>query len=93
MLHKARKFHNSTPREPNRSTISAQVGLLPRDNEEQIPFAFKMYQKTSAAGIQMAAGYKQTFCQNVQVEFLGVWCVSCGVLEYLIFCCKLTLED
>ncbi|KAJ7364924.1 hypothetical protein DFH08DRAFT_840338, partial [Mycena albidolilacea] len=50
-----------------------KVGLLPRDNEEQIPFAFKMYQKTSAAGIQMAAGYKQTFCQNVPVEFLGVW--------------------
>ncbi|KAJ7845389.1 hypothetical protein B0H14DRAFT_2584717 [Mycena olivaceomarginata] len=82
MLHKARKFHNSTPREPNRSTISAQVGLLPRDNEEQISFAFKMYQKTSAAGIQMAAGYKQTFCQNVQVEFLGVWetVASVGVI-------------
>ncbi|KAJ6585425.1 hypothetical protein B0H19DRAFT_1109618 [Mycena capillaripes] len=50
-----------------------KVGLLPRDNQEQIPFAFKMYQKTSAAGIKMAAGYKQTFCQTVQVEFLGIW--------------------
>jgi len=50
-----------------------KVGLLPRDNQEQIPFAFKMYQKTSAAGIALAAGYKQTFCQNVQVEFLGIW--------------------
>ncbi|KAJ7364923.1 hypothetical protein DFH08DRAFT_279685 [Mycena albidolilacea] len=59
-----------------------KVGLLPRDNEEQIPFAFKMYQKTSAAGIQMAVGYKQTFCQNVQVEFLGVWetVASVGVI-------------
>ncbi|KAK7036859.1 hypothetical protein R3P38DRAFT_3480660 [Favolaschia claudopus] len=37
-----------------------KVGLLPRDNTEQ-------------SGIQLAAGYKQTFCQNVEVEFLGVW--------------------
>ncbi|KAF7364820.1 hypothetical protein MVEN_00352100 [Mycena venus] len=50
-----------------------KVGLLPRDNQEQVPFAFKMYQKTSASGIQMAAGYKETFCQDVQVEFLGIW--------------------
>jgi len=50
-----------------------KVGLLPRDNQEQIPFAFKIYQKTSADGIKMAAGYKQTFCQTVEVDFLGVW--------------------
>ncbi|KAJ7701379.1 hypothetical protein B0H17DRAFT_185765 [Mycena rosella] len=50
-----------------------KVGLLPRDNQEQIPFAFKLYKDTSAAGIQLAAGYKQTFCQAVKVEFLGVW--------------------
>ncbi|KAJ7617476.1 hypothetical protein DFH06DRAFT_1237825 [Mycena polygramma] len=50
-----------------------KVGLLPRDNQEQIPFAFKMYQQTSASGIQLAAGYKRTFCQTVQIEFLGIW--------------------
>ncbi|KAF7348219.1 hypothetical protein MSAN_01775300 [Mycena sanguinolenta] len=50
-----------------------KVGLLPRDNQEQVPFAYKMYQKTSAAGIELAAGYKQTFCQTVQVDFLGIW--------------------
>ncbi|KAJ6579424.1 hypothetical protein B0H10DRAFT_2099928 [Mycena sp. CBHHK59/15] len=50
-----------------------KVGLLPRDNQEQIPFAFKLYHKTSTSAIQMAAGYKQTFCQDVKVEFLGVW--------------------
>ncbi|KAJ7250017.1 hypothetical protein B0H12DRAFT_684586 [Mycena haematopus] len=50
-----------------------KVGLLPHGNQEQVPFAYKMYQKTSAAGIQLAAGYKQTFCQTVQVEFLGIW--------------------
>ncbi|KAJ7741369.1 hypothetical protein B0H16DRAFT_1565561 [Mycena metata] len=50
-----------------------KVGLLPRDNQEQIPFAFKMYKDNSTSGIQLAAGYKQTFCQTVQVEFMGVW--------------------
>ncbi|KAJ7078619.1 hypothetical protein B0H15DRAFT_860330 [Mycena belliarum] len=59
-----------------------KVGLLPRDNQEQIPLAYKMYQKTSAAAIELATGYKQTFCQNVTVEFLGVWdtVASVGVL-------------
>ncbi|KAJ7143597.1 hypothetical protein C8R43DRAFT_891445 [Mycena crocata] len=64
MLHKARNYY---------SLKSSQVGLLPRDNQEQIPFAFKMYQKTSESGIKLAAGYKRTFCQNVRVEFMGVW--------------------
>jgi len=50
-----------------------KVGLLPRDNEEQIPFAFKMYKNNSASGIKMAAGYKRTFCQDVHIEFMGVW--------------------
>ncbi|KAJ7160144.1 hypothetical protein C8R46DRAFT_1223641 [Mycena filopes] len=53
--------------------LNDHVGLLPRDNQEQIPFAFKMYQNTSASGIELAAGYKQTFCQTVQVDFMGVW--------------------
>ncbi|KAJ7490441.1 hypothetical protein FB451DRAFT_1023007 [Mycena latifolia] len=58
------------------------VGLIPKDNQEQIPFAYKMYKNTSASGIKLAAGYKQTFCQEVKVEFLGVWdtVASVGVL-------------
>ncbi|KAJ7601160.1 hypothetical protein C8J56DRAFT_912301 [Mycena floridula] len=47
-----------------------KVGLLPRDNQEQITFAFKMYQRDDTA---LAAGFKKTFCQDVKVEFLGVW--------------------
>jgi len=50
-----------------------KVGLLPRDNQQQVPLAFKLYQNTSASGLKMAAGYKQTFCQNVQVDFMGCW--------------------
>ncbi|KAJ6583965.1 hypothetical protein DFH09DRAFT_1433942 [Mycena vulgaris] len=59
-----------------------KVGLLPRDNQQQIPFAFKMYQNTSKSGLKLADGYKQTFCQEVEVEFLGVWdtVASVGVI-------------
>ncbi|KAK7037246.1 hypothetical protein VNI00_011237 [Paramarasmius palmivorus] len=50
-----------------------KVGLLSRDNLEQIPFAYKLYTRTDPEGIQLAQGYKKTYCQNVNVEFMGVW--------------------
>ncbi|KAF5377977.1 hypothetical protein D9615_006665 [Tricholomella constricta] len=50
-----------------------KVGLLPRDNEQQVPFACKLYKREDKAGLQLCAGFKQTFCQDVKVEFMGVW--------------------
>ena len=50
-----------------------QVGLLPRDNQEQIAFAYKLYTREDEEGITLAAGFKRAFCHNVQVEFMGVW--------------------
>ncbi|KZO94580.1 hypothetical protein CALVIDRAFT_599948 [Calocera viscosa TUFC12733] len=50
-----------------------KVGLLSRGNEEQIPFAFKMYQNQAGAGWDMSDGFKNTFCHYVRVDFLGVW--------------------
>ncbi|KAF9465244.1 hypothetical protein BDZ94DRAFT_1234674 [Collybia nuda] len=50
-----------------------KVGLLPRDNEQQIPFAYKLYKREDQEGIQLCAGYKQTFSQNVKIHFVGVW--------------------
>ncbi|TFY67871.1 hypothetical protein EVJ58_g1350 [Rhodofomes roseus] len=50
-----------------------KIGLLPRDNPEQIPFAYKLYKRTDASSIAIAAGYKKTFCRDVQIEFVGVW--------------------
>jgi len=50
-----------------------KVGLLPKDNQAQVPFAYNMYQRTSKAGIKLCAGFKQTYCQNVTIEFMGVW--------------------
>lgn len=59
-----------------------KVGLLPKDNQAQVPFAFQMYQRTDAAGIQLCAGFKQTYCQNVTIDFMGVWdtVASVGVI-------------
>lgn len=46
------------------------VGLLPKDNVQQIPFAWKMYADT---GFVLAEGFKKAFCRTVRIEFLGVW--------------------
>lgn len=60
----------------NVRSFAIQIGLLPRDNPEQIPFAYKLYESTDANNVALAAGFKQTFCRDVQIEFLGVWCVE-----------------
>ncbi|KAJ3896907.1 hypothetical protein GG344DRAFT_35753 [Lentinula edodes] len=59
-----------------------KVGLLPRDNQEQIVFAYKLYTRTDDAGIRLSAGFKRTYCQPVEIEFLGVWdtVASVGVI-------------
>lgn len=60
-----------------------KTGLLPRDNEQQIPFAYKLYKRSDKVGLELCAGFKQTFCQEVKVEFLGVWdtVASVGVIS------------
>ncbi|KAF8158001.1 hypothetical protein B0H34DRAFT_674491 [Crassisporium funariophilum] len=50
-----------------------KVGLLPRDNEAQVPFAYKMYKRVDADGLKLCAGFKQTYCQKVGIDFMGVW--------------------
>ncbi|KAI0953205.1 hypothetical protein AcW1_007484 [Taiwanofungus camphoratus] len=59
-----------------------KVGLLPRDNPEQVPFAYKLYKRTDPASITLAAGFKRTFCRGVRIEFVGVWetVASVGVI-------------
>ena len=50
-----------------------KVGLLPKDNDSQAPLAFKMYKRTDAEGLELCAGFKQTYCQSVTIDFMGVW--------------------
>jgi len=41
-----------------------------------------MYKRTDKSGIQLCAGFKETYCQSVNVEFMGVWdtVASVGVI-------------
>lgn len=50
-----------------------KVGLLQKDNVQQVNFAYKAYTRTDKEGIELAAGFKRTFSQDVTVEFVGVW--------------------
>ncbi|KIM31051.1 hypothetical protein M408DRAFT_327943 [Serendipita vermifera MAFF 305830] len=50
-----------------------KVGLLPKDNHEQVTFAFEMYKRTDEEGITQSKGFKQTFSRTVDIEFMGVW--------------------
>lgn len=50
-----------------------KVGLLQRDNIEQIPFAYKMYTRTDKDVKNEAKRFKKAFCREVTVDFLGVW--------------------
>ncbi|KAH9979651.1 hypothetical protein BJV74DRAFT_888045 [Russula compacta] len=48
-----------------------KVGLLSKDNLEQIPFAYRLYKSTDA---ELARGFRETFCRHpVHIDFLGVW--------------------
>jgi uncharacterized protein (DUF2235 family) len=60
-----------------------KVGLLPKDNPEQVAFAYKLYKRTDDAGIALSAGFKQTFSQDVKVCFMGVWdtVASVGIIS------------
>jgi len=50
-----------------------KVGLLHKDNEAQVPFAYKMYKRTDTEGERLSAEFKRTYCQTVCIEFMGVW--------------------
>jgi len=54
---------------PTRLTV--KVGLLSKDNVEQVPFAYKLYK--SSGNEALARGFKQTFSRVVPIDFVGVW--------------------
>ncbi|KAI0308354.1 hypothetical protein B0F90DRAFT_1682100 [Multifurca ochricompacta] len=59
-----------------------KVGLLSKDNIEQIPFAYQLYTSTKPEDITLAEGFKATFSRQVPIDFLGVWdtVASVGVI-------------
>ncbi|KAH8993945.1 hypothetical protein EDB92DRAFT_1795941 [Lactarius akahatsu] len=48
-----------------------KVGLLSRDNVEQIPFAYELYK--SDGNDALAQEFKMAFSREVPIEFVGVW--------------------
>ncbi|KAK0435300.1 hypothetical protein EV421DRAFT_1740357 [Armillaria borealis] len=50
-----------------------KVGLLTPDNRQQVPFAYKMYTRTDEIGWCQSTAFKEAFCIDVPIEFVGVW--------------------
>ncbi|KZV71100.1 hypothetical protein PENSPDRAFT_650993 [Peniophora sp. CONT] len=50
-----------------------KIGLLSKDNDAQLPFAYKLYKSELEDSVSIAAGFKRTFCRPVPIEFIGVW--------------------
>ncbi|TFK52545.1 hypothetical protein OE88DRAFT_1417444 [Heliocybe sulcata] len=50
-----------------------KVGLLSKDNRQQLPFAYSMFSRDDLEGLQLSIMFKRTFSIDVKVEFLGVW--------------------
>jgi len=48
-----------------------KVGLLSKDNVEEVPFAYKLYKANGNDHI--AQGFKDAFCRIVPIDFVGVW--------------------
>ncbi|KAI0705165.1 hypothetical protein BC835DRAFT_1314637 [Cytidiella melzeri] len=56
-----------------------KVGLLPADNHQQVPFAYKMYTRCDDQGWEQSVAFKKAFSINVDIEFMGVWDTVCSV--------------
>jgi uncharacterized protein (DUF2235 family) len=50
-----------------------KMGLLSKDNREQVPFAYKLYKSSRRKDNKLAAQFKKVFSRDVPIEFLGVW--------------------
>ncbi|KAJ7360956.1 hypothetical protein DFH08DRAFT_1074064 [Mycena albidolilacea] len=50
-----------------------KVGLLPKCNHQQVPFAYKMYSREDEKGWKQSMAFKKAFSIDVDIEFLGVW--------------------
>lgn len=50
-----------------------KIGVLPAGNHRQVPVAFQLFSQESEYGWKMGQEFKHNFCNDVQIEFLGVW--------------------
>ena len=75
MLHKVTNARYRFTR-PLTYWFCEQVGLLSKDNHEQVPFAYKLYKSSRPKYNKLAAQFKKVFSCDVPIEFLGVWSVQ-----------------
>lgn len=50
-----------------------KVGLIARDNDQSLAFAYKLYARTDSNGVALAAGFKRSFSRSVTIDFVGVF--------------------
>lgn len=50
-----------------------KVGLLPKSNYQQVPFAYKMYSREDETGWKQSAAFKKAFSIDVDIQLLAVW--------------------
>ncbi|KAK2467677.1 hypothetical protein APHAL10511_000532 [Amanita phalloides] len=50
-----------------------KIGIIPKENIQQVDFAFNIYGTTGYAGYKLSREFKQTFASPVSVDFVGVW--------------------
>ncbi|KAG8971592.1 hypothetical protein FRC05_010938 [Tulasnella sp. 425] len=50
-----------------------KVGLLPKDNDEHMAFAYQKYLDDTPKGKKTALAFKRAFSISVPIEFVGVW--------------------
>ncbi|KAF8335121.1 hypothetical protein F5887DRAFT_989621 [Amanita rubescens] len=50
-----------------------KVGILPRENLQQVDFAFNLYMTTGLHGYELSREFKLTFASDVCIDFVGVW--------------------
>ena len=53
--------------------LRVKVGLLSKDNVEQVPFAYKLYKSSGKSNEILARGFKEAFSRVVPIDFVGVW--------------------
>jgi uncharacterized protein (DUF2235 family) len=51
-----------------------KVGLLFKDDFQQVPFAYKMYKRADHVGWEQSTEFKKAFSMDVNIKFVGFWC-------------------
>jgi uncharacterized protein (DUF2235 family) len=48
-----------------------KIGLLAKDNDQILTFAYGLYERTDTEGIALASSYKRAFARDVKIDFVG----------------------